>query len=85
MLCDILLCTSQEHCKKKLENSSHKLKEELILCLLELTEDDGIADESQDWLTQRDRGGLKYINTASIYASRSYGDEIPNSFTGTTT
>lgn len=50
--------------QKKLENSCHKLKEELILCLLELTEDDGIADESQDWITQRDRGGLKHVNTA---------------------
>jgi len=39
---------------KKLENSSHKLKEELILCLQELTEGDGVADQSQEWIKQRD-------------------------------
>ena len=42
--------------QKKLENSSHKLKEELILCLQELTEDDGVADQSQEWIKQRDKG-----------------------------
>jgi len=36
----------------------------LILCLQELTEDDGIADQSQEWLKRRDQGGLKHVNTA---------------------
>ena len=44
--------------RKQLERSKHELKEELILCLHELTEDDGIDDESQDWIKKIDRGGL---------------------------
>lgn len=52
--------------RKQLEHSKHQLKEELILCLHELTEDDGIDryDESQDWIKQIDRGGLKHVNFA---------------------
>ena len=49
---------------KQLEHSKHQLKEELILCLHELTEDDGIDDESQDWIKQIDRGDLKHVNFA---------------------
>ena len=48
--------------RKQLERSKHELKEELILCLHELTEDDGIDDESQDWIKKIDRGGLKHAN-----------------------
>ena len=41
------------------------LKEELILSCwdLELTDEDGVADESQDWLQEIDRGGLKHVNS----------------------
>ena len=50
--------------RKKLETSSHPLKEELILCLLDLTEDqqDEFTDRSEDWTNLIDRGGLKHIN-----------------------
>ena len=41
----------------KLEHSSHPLKEELILCLLDLPDEDGVTDESQDWLKEIDRRG----------------------------
>ena len=34
--------------RKQLERSKHEFKK-LILCLHELTEDDGIDDDSQDW------------------------------------
>ena len=51
----------------KLERSSHPLKEELILCLLDLTDEDGVTDESQDWLKEIDHGGLKHVNS-SMYA-----------------
>ena len=44
--------------RKQLEHSSHQLKEELISCLNELTEDDGIDDVSQGLIKQIDRGGL---------------------------
>ena len=40
--------------RKQLESSEYELKEELILCLHELTEDDGIDDESQDWIKKID-------------------------------
>ena len=49
--------------RSKLERSSHPLKEELILCMLDLTDEDGVADESQDWLQEIDRGGLKHVNS----------------------
>ena len=72
--------------QRKIENSSQNLKEELILSLLELTEDDGMADESQDWITQRDGGGgLKACQYCNVYANHNHGDEIPSSFTGMTT
>lgn len=51
----------------KLERSSYPLKEELILCLLDLTDEDGVTDESQDWLKEIDCGGLKHVNS-SMYA-----------------
>ena len=50
--------------RKQLEHSEHELKEELILCLHELTEDDGIDDESQDWIKKIDRGGLRHVSFA---------------------
>ena len=49
--------------RKQLEHSEHELKE-LILCLHELTEDDGIDDESQDWIKKIDRGGLRHVSFA---------------------
>lgn len=49
--------TYQEHyvnsLHKQLVHLKHELKE-LILCLHELTEDDGIDDESQDWIWKID-------------------------------
>lgn len=46
------------------ERSKHELKEELILCLHELTEDDEIDDEWQDWIRKIDRGGLRHVSFA---------------------
>ena len=47
---------------KRIERSSHQLKDSLILCLQDLVEDDGTADDdSDDWVTLVDRGGLKYV------------------------
>ena len=50
--------------RKQLERSEHELKEELILCLHELIEDDGIDDESQDWIKKIDQGGLRHVSFA---------------------
>ena len=57
--------------KDRLQHSSHPLKRELMLCLLDLTDenDDAVDDESIEWLTMNNRGGLQcvtqktYINT----------------------
>ena len=65
MRCVILLGTSPEQ-RKKLERGSHPLKEELILCLYEMTEEDidGNRSDSEDWINLVDRGGLKHVNSA---------------------
>ena len=47
----------------KIKRSSHQNKESLSMCLMELIEEDGVSDDSEDWLKQVDRGGLNYINT----------------------
>ncbi len=45
----------------KLKRSAHSNKENLRLCLLEVIEEDcGMYEESEDWLTLVDRGGLTY-------------------------
>lgn len=53
--------------RKKLEHGSHPLKEELILCLYDMTEDDGQENTSQSehWINLIDRGGLKHVNSAT--------------------
>ena len=48
----------------KLEKSSHANKKALLLCLVDLVEEDsGICDESQDWFKAIDRGGLIAVTT----------------------
>ena len=32
-------------------------------CLAELTDDDGVTDECQDWVNQLDRGGLNHVSS----------------------
>ena len=49
--------------RKRLEKGSHPLKEELVLCLVELCEDDGTdVDASADWTKAISRGGIKLVN-----------------------
>ena len=44
--------------RKRLERGSHPLKEELVLCLVEMCEDDGTEDDtSADWSKAISRGG----------------------------
>ena len=49
--------------RKKLERESHDLKEEMILCLLELTKDKTVKDgeTSEEWIELIDKGGLCHI------------------------
>lgn len=49
--------------RKKLDQSGHEHKVELILCLTELTEDEEESPyESKDWEKVVDRGGLIHVN-----------------------
>lgn len=50
----MLLCIPRALCKK-LEQSSHPLKEELKLCLIDPTGEDGMTDDSQDWVNEIDQ------------------------------
>ena len=47
--------------KKKIDRSSHPLKKELLLCLLDLSEEFGIEGESCEWINSIDRGGLNHV------------------------
>ena len=50
--------TSLSQCK----DSRHKLKDELFLCLAEMNDvdPDKMNDESNEWMSVVDRGGLKH-------------------------
>ena len=53
--------------RRKLERSSHPLKEDLFLCLLDLTEDQvDELDPSEDWTNLIDSGGLMHINNGTF-------------------
>ena len=54
--------------RKRLERGSHPLKEELVLCLVELCEDDGTdVDASADWTKAISRGGIKLVNNKTYH------------------
>ncbi len=50
--------------RKNIESSSHPLMEELVLCLMDLIDDDeeDTASSSSDWLNTIDRGGLWHVS-----------------------
>ncbi len=50
----------------KIKRSGQLRKEGLELCLIDLIEEDGIYDESQEWTNILDRGGLLHINTKTF-------------------
>ena len=67
------------HLKSKIENSSHALKEELVLCLMTMvkckgsTEDIGMAEE---WTELLDRGGLWRIKETTFHFFCALEEEI---------
>ncbi len=78
--------------RKRLERSSHPLKEELVLCLLDLTEDEDGSHESEDWIKRIDRGGLKHVThlmfttlAAMETELRSHLGKVPGNFKATVT
>lgn len=76
--------------RKRLMKSTHKLKEDLKLCIFDLLDDgDEIDDSSQDWIHCIDRGGLTRVNNATFdvfvaieheLRSRLYHESVPPEF-----
>ena len=48
--------------RRKIERTAHPLMEELILCLVEMEQNEGTEHESEEWTNAIDRGGLKHIS-----------------------
>lgn len=50
------------HLRKKIERENHELKEEMILCLMELLKDKSssgeVCETDEEWMKRIDRGGL---------------------------
>ena len=54
--------------QKCLKRGTHPLKEELVLCLVELCEDDSTdVDASADWTKAISRGGIKPVNNKTYH------------------
>ena len=53
---------------RTLKDSSHKLKDELCLCIAELNDvdPDELSEESNDWMRAVDRGGLKHVTNMTF-------------------
>ena len=63
--------------REKVERSNHPLMEELVLCLVDLTEEeDGTQDESTDWVNSIDRGGLKHVTNMMYMVMESMELEV---------
>ena len=56
--------------KKKITKSQHKIKDDLLLCLQELLQEEDVdinaVDESEEWVRLLDRGGLNHV-TQNMY------------------
>ena len=46
----------------KIEQSAHPLMKELILCLVEMEQNEGAEHESEGWTNAMDRGELKHLS-----------------------
>ena len=55
------------HLCKQLERGNHEMKEELVLCLMELTKDNDsdMCGTDEEWTARVDRGGLWYIKNTT--------------------
>ena len=55
------------HLRKQLERGSHEQKEELILCLMDLTaeKDPDALNTDEEWTLRVDRGGLWYVKNTT--------------------
>ena len=66
-LCGDILQDTCHHLQKQLERSNHESKEELVLCLMEMTtkKDPTDLNTDEEWTVCVDRGGLWYIKNAT--------------------
>ena len=66
------------HLRKKIECGSHKLKEELVLCLVALVKDRSSEECGNDeqWTMMMDRGGLWHIKETTYALLLSIEEEI---------
>jgi len=62
--------------RKKIDRSSHPLKKELSLCLLDLTEECEVGDESCEWINAIDRGGLIHVSENMYWFTASMELEV---------
>ena len=70
--------------RKRLERGSHPLKEELVLCLVELCENDGTdVDASADWTKAISRGGIKLVNNKTYHFFHAVEMNVRQHFTKT--
>ena len=55
------------HLPKQLEKENHELREELVLCLMELTRSkDDLCETDEEWTRKQDRGGLWYLKDTTF-------------------
>ena len=53
---------------RTLKDSSHKMKDELCLCIADLNDvdPDELSEESNNWMRAVDRGGLKHVTNMTF-------------------
>ena len=66
------------HLRTQLERGNHLMKEELILCLMELTKDkdSGKGDSDEEWTVRTDRGGLWYVKNTTYLLFVAIEEEV---------
>ena len=66
------------HLRKQLERSNHEMKEELVLCLMELTKDkdSNPCNTDEEWTVQVDRGGLWYVKNTTYLLFVAIEEEV---------
>ena len=66
------------HLRKQLECSSHEMKEELVLCLMEMTtkKDPTALNTDEEWTVRVDRGGLWYVKNTTYLLFVAIEEEV---------
>ena len=66
------------HLRKQLERGNHDMKEELVLCLMELTtnKDSHATNTDEEWTRRVDRGGLWYVKNTTYLLFVAIEEEV---------